>query len=178
MLCRGKVRTAAALAVPILINATRGALIQCAGESHRVLTLAQDLQYASGIHSAPVVLAGHNKWSKIKRKKEVADRERSKFTAKLVSQISLAVRTGGNADPDLNIHLSSAISRAKNAGVPKSTIENAIKVGSNKRSAVDAAESVLYEGRGPSGYLLLIEALTVNRKRVRPIVRHILEEHG
>ena len=106
----------------------------------------------------------------------MADMERAKFISKLTKQIASAVQLGGSPDPQMNLRLGSIISQARNAGIPKSNIENAIRAGSGKQS--NAAEPVLYEGRGPSGYLLLIDTLTENKKRTRPEIRHILEKHG
>lgn len=106
--------------------------------------------------------------------------ERSKYTGKMVAMIASAVRTGGGCDPETNVRLASVISQARSAGIPKANIENAIRVGSSKQSAASqtTAEPVLYEGRGPSGYFVLIETLTENKKRTRPEIRHILEKHG
>lgn len=86
-----------------------------------------------------------------------------------------AVKAGGTASPELNIHLSSIISAARNAGVPKTNIDNALRSTNPNRQE---EEPVLYEGRGPSGYALLIEATTSNRNRTRPEIRHLLEKHG
>ena len=131
------------------------------------------------VHTASQNQAGHNKWSKIKRKKAVVDMERSKYTGKMAAMIASAVRTGGSCDPEMNVRLASIISQARSAGIPKGNIENAIRVGNSKQAANHkAAEPVLYEGRGPSGYFLLIETLTENKKRTRPEIRHILEKHG
>ena len=118
--------------------------------------------------------AGHNKWSKIKRHKSVTDLEKSKIRGKLLDQIRAAVASGGN-DTSTNIKLGSLLSQAKSSGVPKSNIETALK-----QSSVGGAvsESVLYEGRGPSGYLVLIDAFTDNRNRTRPEIRQIIEKQG
>ena len=161
--------------VPILISASRS-LLRCTSAARTNVRLHMYTAHNT-YHSTPMQLAGHNKWSKIKRKKAVADLERSKVISKVTSQIVSAVRHGGNSDPNTNMQLASILSQAKNAGVAKSTVENAIRAGS-KQSAAQEAESVLYEGRGPSGYLLLIETLTDNRKRTRPEIRHILEKYG
>lgn len=135
-------------------------------------------QHARALHSTVMYSAGHNKWSKIKRKKAVADQERSKISSKLVQQIISAVRRTGSSDPDLNMQLSSAISRARNAGIPKTTIEKAIQAGVTKQTAAQMAEHVLYEGRGSTGYLVLIEALTDNQNRTRQELRQFLKHYG
>ena len=118
--------------------------------------------------------AGHNKWSKIKRHKAVTDLEKSKLRGKLLDQIRAAVASGGN-DTSTNIKLSSLLSQAKSSRVPKSNIEAALK---HSSLGDTACESVLYEGRGPSGYLVLIDALTDNRNRTRPEIRQIIEKQG
>ena len=133
--------------------------------------------WISAFHCSPTVQAGHNKWSKIKHKKTAADSERSKVISKHSSRIVAAVRAGGSANADLNDRLMSVISDARDAGLSKSNIENALRSG-NSSSRSQAAEPVLYEGRGPSGYSILIEAVTDNRNRTRPEIRTMLEKHG
>jgi len=157
----------------VLINASR---VWHSRSVHRNLPSSSGQPLACLVHTGFQYQAGHNKWSKIKRKKAVADMERSKFISKISAQIASAVQLGGSSDPQMNLRLGSLISQARNAGIPKSNIESAIRAGSNKQS--NAAEPVLYEGRGPSGYLLLIETLTENKKRTRPEIRHILEKNG
>lgn len=131
----------------------------------------------NAFHEFPVLQAGHNKWSKIKYKKKAADMERSKLFSKHVRQIMAAVKAGGTANPELNIHLSSIISAARNAGVPKTNIENALRSCSASPDG-QQEEPILYEGRGPSGYAILITATTSNRNRTTPEMRHLLEKHG
>ena len=137
-------------------------------------------QRASGyivrtMHVTPKNTAGHNKWSKIKHKKAVTDHEKSKMRGKLVDLIRTAVAHGGS-DPTTNIKLAGLLTRAKSSGIPKSNIEAALKSASGAGGSV--RETVVYEGRGPSGYLLLIEAVTDNRNRTRPEIRHIIEKQG
>lgn len=117
--------------------------------------------------------AGHNKWSKIKRKKAVTDLQKSKLRGKLSDQIRSAVLTGGN-DPNTNIKLAGLLTQARSSGVPKSGIESAL---AGKGGGV-ARETVVYEGKGPSGYLIIIEALTDNRKRTRPEIKLIIDKQG
>ena len=138
---------------------------------------SHDAYSSRSVHIGSVQYAGHNKWSKIKRPKMTADLERSKQTAKLCSEITSAVRQGGE-NSDFNLRLSSALSRAKSAEIPKGTIENAINSGKLKFSGSVFAESVIYEGRGPSGYSFIIEALTDNRNRTRPEIKNLLTKHG
>lgn len=127
------------------------------------------------LHVASANAAGHNKWSKIKRKKAVTDMEKSRMRGKLLDQIRTAIASGG-VDPTTNVKLSGLLTLAKSGGVPKANIEAALKSGSGSDGAV--REMVMYEGRGPSGYLVLIEALTDNRNRTRPEIRHIMEKQG
>ena len=130
------------------------------------------------LHFSAAGQAGHNKWSKIKRKKAVADMERSRYTHKYVQKIVSAIRTGGgSSDPVKNLRLASVIEQAKAVGVPKSNIESAIQK-ANSKTASSSTESVLFDARGSSGYFLLIEAVTENIKRTRPQVRTLLEKNG
>ena len=91
-----------------------------------------------------------------------------------MGQIRAAVVSGGS-DPTTNITLAGLLTQARNTGVPKSNIESAL---TGSGSDGTAREAVMYEGRGPSGYLLLIEAITDNRNRTRPEIRHIIEKQG
>ena len=126
------------------------------------------------LHTSCARSAGHNKWSKIKRKKGATDQEKSRMRGKLLDQIRAAVVSGGT-DPTTNVKLAGLLTQARSSGVPKSDIESAM-AGSGSGAA--AREAVMYEGRGPSGYLVLIEALTDNRNRTRPEIRHIIEKQG
>ena len=93
-----------------------------------------------------------------------------------MDQIRAAVVSGGGSDPATNVKLVGLLTQARSSGIPKSNIESALAAGSGLRGA--AREAVMYEGRGPSGYLILIEALTDNRNRTRPEIRHIIEKQG
>ena len=133
-----------------------------------------------GFHTGPSCPAGHSKWSKIKRPKAIADHKRSQRTGKLCLEIISAIKVAKDSCPESNLHLARAISRARSYGVPKSTIEGAINsaLRHSDSSEAAAAEKVLYEGRGPQGYSLLIEAITDNKKRTRPEIRTILTQKG
>ncbi len=133
---------------------------------------------STGIHTASLECAGHNKWSKIKRKKAVTDMERSQVTHIYVRKIISAIKTGGSNDPDKNFKLGNIVQQAKSAGVPKSKIESAMEKAISKTTGGGSAESILLNGRGISGYLMLIEAVTDNIKRTRPEIRHLLEKNG
>ena len=94
---------------------------------------------------------------------------------KLLDQIRTAVACGGN-DPTTNIKLSGLVAQARGSGVPKTSMDSALK--STGSAGGEVREAVLYEGRGPSGYLVLIETLTDNRNRTRPEIRRLLEKQG
>lgn len=119
-------------------------------------------------------MAGHNKWSKIKRQKAGTDAQKSKLFGKLVKQIaSEAKKAGGNiTSPSLK----AAIDKAKEVNMPSDTIERAIKKGSTDNSA--SMEHITYETYGPAGCAIIIEALTDNRNKAAQEIKHILALHG
>jgi len=121
-------------------------------------------------------MAGHSKWASIKRKKAVNDTKRGAIFTKLARAITVAAREGGG-DPESNASLALAVQKAKDAAMPKDNIERAIAKGTGEGSDA-AVESITYEGYGPGGVALLIEALTDNRNRSSSDVRHILSKHG
>ena len=162
---------------PTTIRHTVGVVLK-ERESHKVHLWSQNhplkLDLYHSFHTSPVSAAGHNKWSKIKKKKAVTDQQKSKLRGKLLVQIRTAVAIGGS-DPTINIKLAGLLTQARSSGIPKSNLEAAL---AGSGSSGVARETVMYEGRGPSGYLLLIEALTDNRNRTRPEIRHIIEKQG
>jgi transcriptional/translational regulatory protein YebC/TACO1 len=109
-------------------------------------------------------MAGHSKWAGIKHKKAIVDARRGKLFTKLARAITVAAKEGGG-DPEGNPALGLAIQKAKDASMPKDNIERAIAKGTGEGSDADALETVLYEGYGPGGVALLVEALTDNRNR-------------
>jgi len=121
-------------------------------------------------------VSGHSKWSSIKHKKGAADAKRGKLFSKLSRAIIVAAREGG-PDPDGNISLANAIAKAREASMPKDTIERAIARGSGASADGEAFESVVYEGYGPNGVAILVDALTDNRNRTAAEVRHIFAKH-
>ncbi len=121
-------------------------------------------------------MAGHNKWSKIKRKKKKNDREKSRIWGKLSREITVAAREGGG-DPEYNPRLRTAIENAESEEMPSDTIERAIKRGTGELEGVDY-EEYSYEGYGPGGAALYLECLTDNQNRTVQEVRNILEEYG
>ena len=122
-------------------------------------------------------MAGHSKWAGIKHKKAIVDARRGKLFTKLTRAITVAAKEGGG-DPEGNPALALAIAKAKDASMPKDNIERAIAKGTGAGADAEAYENVLYEGYGPGGVALLIEALTDNRNRTGAEVRHILGKHG
>jgi YebC/PmpR family DNA-binding regulatory protein len=122
-------------------------------------------------------MSGHSKWHSIKHKKAVVDARRGQHFTKLARAITVAAREGGG-DPDGNPALSLAIQKARDASMPKDNIERAIAKGTGENVDSDAIETVLYEGYGPGGVALLVEALTDNRNRTGADVRHAFNKHG
>jgi YebC/PmpR family DNA-binding regulatory protein len=121
-------------------------------------------------------VSGHSKWSSIKHKKGVADARRGKLFSKLSRAIIIAAREGG-PDPAGNLALQNAIEKARSYSVPKDNIERAIARGSGADSDAEAFENVSYEGYGPGGVAVLVEALTDNRNRTAADVRHVFTKH-
>jgi YebC/PmpR family DNA-binding regulatory protein len=123
------------------------------------------------------VMAGHSKWAGIKHKKAIVDARRGKLFTKLARAITIAAKEGGG-DPEGNPALALAVQKAKDASMPKDNIERAIAKGTGEGADADALEAVLYEGYGPGGVALLIEALTDNRNRTGSEIRHLFSKHG
>ncbi len=122
-------------------------------------------------------MSGHSKWSSIKHKKGAADAKRGKLFSKLARAITVAARDGGG-DPDHNPTLGTAVQKAKDASMPKDKIQKAIDVGTGAGSDGAAIERVVYEGYGPAGVAVLVEALTDNRNRASAEIRHAFSKHG
>ncbi len=120
-------------------------------------------------------MSGHNKWSKIKHKKKKRDRRRAKIFNKLIREITVAAREGGG-DPEYNPDLRMAIERAHEADMPKENIERAIKRGTGELEGVDY-ERHTYEGYGPAGVAVFVEALTDNTNRTVSELRHLFDTH-
>lgn len=121
-------------------------------------------------------MAGHNKWSKIKRKKLVTDGRRSKAWTMCLRAVMMAARSGG-PDPDFNFALRTAIDEAKYHNVPKPNLERAVKKGAGGGEG-ENYESVRYEGYGPGGVAMVIDSLTNNRARTAGDLRLILSKYG
>lgn len=120
-------------------------------------------------------MAGHNKWSKIKRQKAKEDKKKSKIWARLSREISVAAREGGG-DPEMNATLANAIERAEAENMAKDTIERAVKRGTGELEGQDY-EPASYEGYAPHGVAVFIEALTDNTNRTVADLRHLFSTH-
>ena len=121
-------------------------------------------------------MSGHSKWSSIKHKKGAADAKRGKLFSKLSRAIIVAAREGG-ADPASNLALQNAVEKARSYSMPKDNIERAIARGAGTGADAEAFETVTYEGYGPSGVAVFVEALTDNRNRTASDVRHVFTKH-
>ncbi len=122
-------------------------------------------------------MSGHSKWSTIKHKKGAADAKRGKLFSKLARAIMVAAKEGG-ADPGSNLALQNAIEKARSYSMPKDNIERAIAKGTGEGSDGASFETVVYEGYGPEGVAVIVEALTDNRNRTAAEVRHLFSKHG
>ena len=122
-------------------------------------------------------MSGHSKWHNIQKTKGAADAKRSQIFTKIAREMIVAVKTGGSGDPANNSRLATVIAKAKAANMPndniKRTIEKALGNGNT-----DNFESVTYEGYGPSGVAVIVDALTDNRNRTAPNVRHLFDKYG
>jgi YebC/PmpR family DNA-binding regulatory protein len=121
-------------------------------------------------------VSGHSKWSSIKHKKGAADAKRGKLFSKLTRAIIVAAREGGG-DPSANLALQNAIEKARSYSMPKDNIDRAIAKGSGADSDTSTFETVVYEGYGPSGVAVIVEALTDNRNRTAGEVRHTFSKN-
>jgi YebC/PmpR family DNA-binding regulatory protein len=121
-------------------------------------------------------VAGHSKWTNIKNKKEKTDAQKGKIFTKIGREIAVAVRSGG-PDPDVNPRLKDAIAKAKANNVPNENILRSIKRASGDMSGANF-EEIVYEGYGPGGVAVIVEALTENRTRTAGDVRHIFDKFG
>jgi len=121
-------------------------------------------------------MAGHNKWSKIKRKKGAADAKRSKVWARITRDIMIAAREGGGS-PDMNARLALNVDQAKAANMPKDNIERAIKRGTGEIEGADYEEGT-YEGYGPGGIAIFVETLTDNTNRTVADLRSLFSKAG
>jgi YebC/PmpR family DNA-binding regulatory protein len=122
-------------------------------------------------------MSGHSKWHTIKHKKGALDAKRGKIFTKLIKEITVAARTGGSGDVDANARLRKAVTDAKAQNMPNDTIDRAIKRGTGELEGAQYDE-VLYEGYGPNGVAVMVEAMTDNRNRTVAEIRHIFSKNG
>src|SRR5213596_1179681 len=122
-------------------------------------------------------VSGHSKWSTIKHKKGAADAKRGKLFSKLTRAIIVAAKEGGG-DPAANLALQNAIEKARSYSMPKDNIDRAIAKGSGADADASAFETIVYEGYGPSGVAVIVEALTDNHNRTASDVRHVFAKNG
>ena len=122
-------------------------------------------------------MSGHSKWAQIKHRKAATDARRGQMFTKLARAITVAAREGGG-DPDANFTLAAAVQKARDYSMPKENIQRAIDRGSGAGGGEDAIERVVYEGYGPGGAAILVEALTDNRNRTSADMRHVFDKHG
>jgi YebC/PmpR family DNA-binding regulatory protein len=122
-------------------------------------------------------MSGHSKWSSIRHKKGAADAKRGKLFSKLARAITVAARDGGG-DTDGNPALATAVQKAREASMPKDKIQKAIDTGTGAGADSAAIERILYEGYGPAGVAILVEALTDNRNRASAEIRFAFSSHG
>ncbi len=121
-------------------------------------------------------MSGHSKWSTIKHKKGAQDARRGKLFSKLSRAIIVAAKEGGG-EPAANLALQNAIEKARSYSMPKDNIERAIARGAGSSAESNDFEQVTYEGYGPSGVALIVEALTDNRNRTASDVRHLFAKN-
>jgi YebC/PmpR family DNA-binding regulatory protein len=121
-------------------------------------------------------MSGHSKWHSIRHKKARVDAAKGKIFTRLIKELTVSARLGG-ADPDMNPRLRVAIQAAKAANMPAKNIDNAIKKGTGELPGV-IYEEVIYEGYGPAGVALYINAMTDNKNRTVAEIRHLLSKYG
>ena len=121
-------------------------------------------------------MSGHSKWATIKHKKATTDARRGKLFSKILKEITVAARVGGG-DPKGNPRLRTAVLDARSNSVPNDNIERAIKKGTGELES-EVFEEVIYEGYGPAGVAMLVEAATDNRNRTTGEIRHLFARNG
>ena len=122
-------------------------------------------------------MSGHSKWHTIKHKKGALDAKRGKIFTKLIKEITIAARSGGSGDVNINARLRKAVSDAKSNNMPNDTIDKAIKRGTGELEGVSYDE-ITYEGYGPGGVAVLVNTTTDNRNRTVAEIRHVFSKNG
>jgi YebC/PmpR family DNA-binding regulatory protein len=121
-------------------------------------------------------MSGHSKWATIKHKKAATDAKRGRMFTRFIREITIAARQGGG-DPDSNPRLRTAIAAAKNENMPSDNIERAILRGTGQLEG-ETYEEVVFEGYGPGGVGMLVQAVTANRNRAVGEIRHLMSKNG
>jgi len=121
-------------------------------------------------------MSGHSKWASIKHKKAATDAKKGQLYTKIIKEITVAARNGGG-NPDTNAALRAAVAKAKEANMPSDNVKNAIKRGTGELPGV-TYETVVYEGYGPAGVAIMVEALTDNKNRTTAELRNIFSKKG
>lgn len=122
-------------------------------------------------------MSGHSKWHTIKHKKGALDAKRGKIFTRLIKEITISARVGGSGDVNANARLRKAVNDAKAANMPNDTIERAIRRGTGEEEGV-TYEEITYEGYGPGGVAVILEATTDNRNRTVSELRHLFSKNG
>ena len=123
-------------------------------------------------------MSGHSKWSTIKHQKGAADAKRGALFTKISRELTIAVKNGGGADPDMNFHLRLVLDKAKSANMPSDSISRAVKRGAGEAGEGETLEEITYEGYGPGGGAILLQILTTNRNRTASDVRSAFSRGG
>ncbi|KAI0781183.1 YebC-like protein [Trametes elegans] len=146
--------------------------LRIARRLHRSLAVARPRAF----HSSPTWLSGHNKWSKIEKRKGANDLKKGALYSRAYREIALAVRSGGSTDPALNNALAAVLQRVKSQGVPKDNIENALKKLSGESGKGDT--HLIFEAMGPGSVGLIVECLSDNPNRTVKFLSTLLKDHG
>jgi YebC/PmpR family DNA-binding regulatory protein len=121
-------------------------------------------------------VSGHSKWAGIKHKKAVVDARRGQAFTRAAREVTIAAKEGGG-DPDHNFRLRLAVQKAREANMPADRIQSAIDRGTGAAKG-EALEELRYEGYGPAGVAVLVDAVTDNRNRTAPAIRHVFSKNG
>lgn len=122
-------------------------------------------------------MSGHSKWANIKRKKEATDSKKANIFSKLGKEITVAVKTGGSGDPNINKKLKDVIAKAKANNMPNDNINRCIQKAVGDSNSANY-EEIIYEGFGPCGVSVIVEVLTDNKNRAAADIRHIFSKSG
>lgn len=122
-------------------------------------------------------MSGHSKWAGIKHKKAALDAKKGKIFSKIARELTIAAKSGGGGDPSANPRLRVAINKAKSVNMPAENIERAIKKGTGELPGI-SYEEIVYEGYGPNGVAIMVEAVTDNKNRTTSEIRNIFSKKG